>query len=241
MAIGMGMPLLVVGASAGQLLPRAGAWMDTVKQAMGTMMLVVAVWMLSRAIPPTVTMWLWIVPLAALAIILVRAAFRTKGARAVARTLAVLVAVYAVLIGIGAARGSTNPLQPLQAAAPKVDLPFQRIKSVEDLTARIGEANAAGKTVMLDFYADWCVSCKEMEHYTFPQGPVREVLSNTVWLQADVTANDATDQALLKHMGIYGPPTIAFYGLDGQERREYRVVGFMKAEQFATVAGSALK
>jgi thiol:disulfide interchange protein DsbD len=241
MAIGMGVPLLVVGASAGQLLPRAGAWMDTVKQAMGAMMLVVAVWMLSRVLPPTLTMWLWIVPLAALVIILVRAAFRTKGARALARTLAVVVGAYAVLIGIGAARGSTNPLQPLQAAAPKVDLPFERIKSVEDLTARIGEANAAGKTVMLDFYADWCVSCKEMEHYTFPQEPVRDVLANTLWLQADVTANDATDQALLKHMGIYGPPTIAFYGLDGRERREFRVVGFMKAEEFATVAGSALK
>lgn len=241
MAIGMGMPLLVVGASAGQLLPRAGAWMDTVKQAMGAMMLVVAVWMLSRVLSPTLTMWLWIVPLAALVVILVRATFRTPGGRAVARTLAVLVGAYAVLIGIGAVRGSTNPLHPLQAAAPQVDLPFQRIKSVEDLTARISEANAAGQTVMLDFYADWCVSCKEMEHYTFPQAPVRDVLSNTLWLQADVTANDATDQALLKHMGIFGPPTIAFYGLDGQERRDYRVVGFMKAEEFATVAGSALK
>jgi thiol:disulfide interchange protein DsbD len=169
MAIGMGVPLLIVGASAGQLLPRAGAWMDMVKQAMGAMMLVVAVWMLSRMIPPRVTMWLWIIPLAALVIILQRAKFRTTGGRMAARAAALVFSVYAVFIGIGASRGATDPLRPLQAAAERVELPFQRIKSVDELTARIAAANAAGQTVMLDFYADWCVSCKEMEHYTFPQ------------------------------------------------------------------------
>jgi thiol:disulfide interchange protein DsbD len=93
---------------------------------------------------------------------------------------------------------------------------------------------------MLDFYADWCVSCKEMEHRTFPRPDVRAALANTVWLQADVTANDATDQALLKHFGIFGPPTIAFYGVDGSERANYRVVGFMKGEEFAPLAQRAL-
>jgi thiol:disulfide interchange protein DsbD len=240
MAIGMGVPLLAVGASAGQLLPRAGAWMETVKQAMGALMLMVAVWMLSRLLPAKVIMWLWMIPLAALAIILVRATWRTKGGRLAARTAATLVAVYAVLIGIGAVLGATNPLRPLQAAV-QVDLPFERIKSVDDLNARVAAAQAAGKTVMLDFYADWCVSCKEMEHYTFPEEAVRAALADTVWLQADVTANDATDQALLKHFGIFGPPTIAFYGVDGAERKNYRVVGFMKAEEFAPLVAAALK
>ncbi len=241
MAIGMGVPLLAVGASAGQVLPRAGAWMETIKQSMGAMMLAVAVWMLSRILPPTVTMWLWIIPLAAMVVILARAAFRTQGGRLVARTLAAVLGLYAVLIGVGAVRGATNPLHPLQAAAEKVDLPFERIKSVDDLTARIAAANAEGRTVMLDFYADWCVSCKEMEHYTFPKPAVMAALSNTVWLQADVTANDAVDQVLLKHLGVFAPPTIAFFGTDGVEKRNYRVVGFMKAEEFAPLVRSALQ
>jgi thiol:disulfide interchange protein DsbD len=240
MAIGMGVPLLVVGASAGQLLPRAGAWMETVKQAMGALMLAVAVWMLSRLLPPSVIMWLWIIPLAALAVILFRATWRSQGGKVTARALAVVVAAWGVLIGIGAVKGATNPLQPLTAAV-QVDLPFERIKSVEDLTARVAAAQAAGKTVMLDFYADWCVSCKEMEHYTFTDPTVQAALANTVWLQADVTANDATDQALLKAFGIFGPPTIAFYGADGAERRDYRVVGFMKADKFAPLVTAALQ
>jgi thiol:disulfide interchange protein DsbD len=240
MAIGMGVPLLVVGASAGQLLPRAGAWMETVKQAMGALMLAVAVWMLSRLLPPSVTMWLWIIPLAALAVILFRATWRSQGGKVTARALAVVVAAWGVLIGIGAVKGATNPLQPLTASV-QVELPFERIKSVEDLTARVAAAQAAGKTVMLDFYADWCVSCKEMEHYTFSDPTVQAALANTVWLQADVTANDATDQALLKQFGIFGPPTIAFYGADGTERRNYRVVGFMKADKFAPLVTAALQ
>jgi thiol:disulfide interchange protein DsbD len=240
MAIGMGMPLLAVGASAGQLLPRAGAWMDTVKQVFGALMLMVAVWMLSRVVPASVTMWLWAVPFVALAIILARAAFRTPGGRLTSRALAGVAVVVAVLLGFGAARGATDPLHPLRKAEARVDLPFQRIKSLEDLNAAVAAANAKGQTVMLDFYADWCVSCKEMEHYTFPVPAVRSALANTTWLQADVTANDATDQALLKHFGIFGPPTIAFYGKDGKERQKYRVVGYMKAAEFAPLVQQAL-
>jgi thiol:disulfide interchange protein DsbD len=111
----------------------------------------------------------------------------------------------------------------------------------DDLNAQIAQANMAGKSVMLDFYADWCVSCREMEKYTFPQAEVRAALANTVWLQADVTANDEVDQALLKHFGIFGPPSIMFYGKDGQERREFRVVGFMKAAEFAPLTARAFQ
>jgi thiol:disulfide interchange protein DsbD len=241
MAIGMGMPLLAVGASAGQLLPRAGAWMDTVKQVFGAMMLAVAVWMLSRMLPERISFMLWILPLVALVIIFLRATARTTGGRLLVRALAGVAGVYAVFLVIGSVMGATDPLRPLQPAATHVELPFQRIKSLEDLNARVAAANASGKTVMLDFYADWCVSCKEMEKYTFPTPAVRAALANTVWLQADVTANDATDQVLLKHFGIFGPPTIAFYGSDGVERRNFRMVGYMKAEEFAPLAGEALK
>jgi thiol:disulfide interchange protein DsbD len=239
MAIGMGVPLLVVGASAGQLLPRAGAWMDTVKQVFGALMLAVAAWMLSRIVPERFAMLLWMVPLVALVIVLFRARLRTGMGRGVARALGGVAAVYAVFLAIGYFQGATDPLRPLQADS-HVDLPFQRIKSLDELNAQIAQANAAGKTVMLDFYADWCVSCKEMEKYTFPTPEVRAALANTVWLQADVTANDEVDKALLKHFGIFGPPTIAFYGMDGMERRDFRVVGFMKTAEFAPLAARAL-
>jgi thioredoxin:protein disulfide reductase len=239
MAIGMGVPLLVVGASAGKLLPRAGAWMDTVKQVMGVMMLGVAVWMLSRILPERISFALWIVPTAALAVVLHRAMARSRGGRIVARFAATAVGVYAVLLGIGMFKGATDPLRPLQAAAPHASLPFERIRTLDELQARIAVAAAGGKSVMVDFYADWCVSCKEMEKYTFPQDAVRAALSNTVWLQADVTANNEADQQLLKHFRIFGPPTIAFYGPDGVERRNYRVVGFMKAEEFGPLAVQA--
>jgi thioredoxin:protein disulfide reductase len=241
MAIGMGMPLLVVGASAGQLLPRAGAWMDTVKQVFGAMMLAVAVWMVSRILPERVTLGLWAIPLVAIAIVFYRSAVKGSGARIALRSAGVLASVYAAVLVFGATRGATDPLRPLQVAEAHVDLPFQRIKSIEDLNAQVAKASAEGKTVMVDFYADWCVSCKEMEKYTFPKAEVRAALANTVWLQADVTANDATDQALLKHFGIFGPPTIAFYGKDGVERRTFRVVGYMKAAEFAPLATKALK
>jgi thiol:disulfide interchange protein DsbD len=239
MAIGMGMPLLVVGASAGQLLPRAGAWMDTVKQAFGALMLAVAVWMLSRILPERISFLLWILPLAALAIIFWRAGVRSSGGRFLVRSLGAVAAICALVLVIGAFKGATDPLRPLQATAAHEQLPFQRIKSLEELNARVAAAAASGKSVMLDFYADWCVSCKEMEKYTFPDAKVRAALANTVWLQADVTANDDADQALLKHFGIFGPPTIAFYAPDGAERRNFRVVGFMKKEEFASLAGRA--
>jgi thiol:disulfide interchange protein DsbD len=108
-----------------------------------------------------------------------------------------------------------------------------RIKSSADLDREIGAANAAGKTVLLDFYADWCVSCKEMEKYTFPHADVQAALQGAVKLQADVTANDEIDQALMRRFGILGPPSILFFGRDGIERPDYRVVGFKSAEDFA--------
>jgi thiol:disulfide interchange protein DsbD len=119
-------------------------------------------------------------------------------------------------------------------------LEFRRVASVAQLDAEVAAARASGRAVMLDFYADWCVSCKEMEKYTFTEESVIAALGDAVLLQADVTANSDDDQALLKRFGIFGPPTIAFYGPDGAERSNYRVVGFMKAEEFAKLARAAI-
>jgi thiol:disulfide interchange protein DsbD len=241
MSIGMGTPLLLVGASAGKLLPRAGAWMDTVKNLFGVLFLAVAAWMLSRIVPGWLSMIFWAVPALVLAWVFWRTRTKTAGGRTLARGLAVAASVYGVVLLAGSALGSSNPLAPIpQLAAQQTHLQFKRIKNLADLEREVAAASQSGRSVMLDFYADWCVSCKEMEHYTFTDESVQTALANTTLLQADVTKNDDDDQALLRHFGIFGPPTIAFYGADGAERRNFRVVGFMKAAEFAAVVRQAV-
>jgi thiol:disulfide interchange protein DsbD len=252
MGLGMGVPLLLVGASAGSLLPRAGAWMDAIKSLFGVMFLGLAIYLLSSLLPGALVMVLW----SALAIISGYWIFSLQlkagqPAPAAWRGCGLVVLIYGVLLLIGAGSGRTDPLQPLQGlAANNVNptaagneshspaLPFKRIKSVADLDTELAAASAAGKTAMLDFYADWCTSCKEMEKYSFSDAQVQAALQGSVLLQVDVTANNADDQALLKRFGIFGPPTIAFF-VKGEERKDYRVVGYMKAEEFAPHVSAA--
>ncbi len=240
MGLGMGTPLVVVGASAGKLLPKAGPWMDIVKRLFGALMLAVAAWMLVRIVPARLDLLLWAVP------VLVAAAALWHGARAVrgsvlpVRLAAAAAGVYGLVLIVGATLGGTNPLAPLpQLGTPRQTLTFHTIKSVADLQRAVAQARAENRPVMLDFYADWCVSCKEMEHDTFTDPAVESALRHAVLLRADVTHDDSDDQALLQHFGIYGPPTIAFYGPDGEERRQLRVVGYMKAAEFASVVSKA--
>jgi thiol:disulfide interchange protein DsbD len=248
--LGMGVPLLIVGASAGSLLPKVGPWMDTVKSLFGVLFLGIAIYFLQPLIPAAVGMLLW----SALAVIAGFWVFALKArdggpAPAAVRAAGLLALVYGIILLIGVAAGSNDPLQPLStlrannggtvSAAKESSLAFETIKSVDDLNQRVAAAAAAGRPVMLDFYADWCTSCKEMERYTFSDKTVQAALSNAVLLHADVTKNDPTDQELLKHFGIFGPPTIAFYGPGGEERRNFRVVGYMKAAEFASLARRA--
>ncbi len=249
LSLGMGAPLLLIGASAGTLLPKAGAWMDSVKAVFGVLLLGVAIWLLERVLPATVTMLLW-------SLLLIVSGVYMGGLRQIPEDLSkwhqlwkglgFAILLYGVLMMVGAAAGTGNVMQPLKglftgggsAAPAQSGLVFQRIKGVSGLEAALAQAN--GRPVMLDFYADWCISCKEMEHQTFTDGTVKTALGNALLLQADVTANDADDRALLKHFGIVGPPAILFFDQNGQENKPYRVVGYMPPERFAAHIRRAL-
>ena len=252
--LGMGVPLLLVGASAGSLLPKVGPWMDTVKSLFGVLFLALAIYFLQPLISASVGMLLW----SALAVIAGFWIFALEArdggpAPAAIRAAGLLALVYGIILLIGVAAGSNDPLQPLSTlrannggggpitATKESALAFDTIKSLDDLNKRVAAATAAGRPVMLDFYADWCTSCKEMERYTFSDKSVQAALSSAVLLHADVTKNDPVDQELLKHFGIFGPPTIAFYGPDGEERSNFRVVGYMKAAEFASLASRAFR
>jgi thiol:disulfide interchange protein DsbD len=252
MSLGMGAPLLLVGAAQGKLLPKAGPWMVAVKNAFGFMMLGLAIWMLSRILPGTVTMLLWALLVFMAGVFmggLTALGSESTAAQKLGKGFGFLAIIYGVILMIGSLTGGSNPLQPLASVnfgsgtmtvKEEHALPFQRIKTVDDLDREIAAAVGQGKTAFLDFYADWCVSCKEMEAYTFTDSAVQAALSNTVWLQADVTANDEADQMLLARFGVFGPPTIIFFGTDGQQRRGYEVVGYMKAQDFAEHLQKAL-
>jgi len=258
MSLGMGAPLLVVGSSAGRWLPKAGPWMDTVKQAFGVLMLAVAAWVLTRIVPDRFDLLLFAVPVLAAAILLWSIAargmpkmlksqvglpasttLRPRLGHSVALVASVVMGLYGATLIIGASRGAVDPLQPLTRAAAAEGLSFRNISSLTQLDREVQAAAAQGRPVMLDFYADWCTSCLEMQHYTFPDPSVRAALHGALLLRADVTANNADDQALLHQFQIYGPPTIAFYDGRGREQRQFRVVGFMKANQFATLVRQA--
>jgi thiol:disulfide interchange protein DsbD len=247
MALGMGVPLLAIGASAGVLLPKAGPWMDTVKRFFGVLLLAVAIYLVSPFVP--VQMFLWGALLVAVAIYLRVIDPLPDGAHGL-RRFGKAVGVIALLAGIaylvGAFSGGRDILRPLaglRAGAPGAaqgghQTPFQRVASMAELDARIRDA--AGRTVMLDFYADWCVSCKEMERFTFSDERVRARFRDMVLLQADVTANNADDAALLKRFRLFGPPGIVFFDREGREIHGLRVIGFQPADRFLGVLDQAL-
>ena len=246
LGLGMGLPLLAIGASAGKLLPRAGTWMNAVKAVFGVGLLGIAIWLLDRILPPAVTLLLWallfIVPAIYLGALdaLPPAA---SGWRKLWKGLGITMLAYGVLMLIGVASNSTDPLQPLRGlalgGAPGMSGPlkpnrleFRSVNSVADLDKALADTAARGQTAMLDFYADWCVSCKEMERYTFSDPRVIEALAPMVLLKADVTENSDRNAELMKRFNLVGPPATLFFGPDGEERKALRVIGYMEAEQF---------
>ena len=233
MALGMSIPLLLVGLSAGSLLPRAGMWMEAVKRFFGVLMLAMALWMVAPVLPGLAQMLLWALLLIGYGCWLLRG--RTQWA---AMALGVVSVVLGATQLVGAASGGRDPLAPLAhlaGGAPAPKLVFTRIKTVDQLDAAL--AATGGKTAMLDFYADWCVSCKEMEKLTFVDPAVKAKLANTLLLQVDVSANDAADRAVLKRFGLFGPPGIILFDHGGKEIPDSRVIGYQDSTKFLASLG----
>lgn len=242
MGLGMGLPLLLIGASAGSILPRAGAWMESVQRAFGWVLLFVAAWLVAPILPIAVQMAVWGTMLCVLAVylrVLDGLPPETPGVRRLGKALGVVCLLAGVAQWVGALSGGTDVLQPLSGlrtagAAPSAVTPqFQKVRSLAQFEQALGEAK--GKPVMLDFYADWCVSCKEMERFTFAETAVAAKLQEFALLQADVTASDDAAKALLKRFALFGPPGIIFFDTQGRELPQPRVIGFMPAERFLAV------
>ncbi|MEQ1543710.1 protein-disulfide reductase DsbD [Methyloglobulus sp.] len=242
MGLGMGVPLLLLGASAGKLLPKAGTWLNATKAVFGVLMLGVAVWMLSRILPSSVTMLLWALLLILPAIYLNAVDSlpeHSSGWHKLWKGVGITILAYGLLLLIGFSIGNSNPLKPLQgfgvtaAKASEQGLSFERINSLAELEARIKQANANNQPVMLDFYADWCISCKEMEAYTFTDTNVKQALAGFVLLQADVTKQTDADKALLTKFNLIGPPAILFFNGSPEENKALRVIGYQDAKTFS--------
>ncbi len=249
MALGMGAPLLLVGAFSRTLLPKSGPWMEGVKKFFGVVMLATALWLVSPVIPLWTQMLGWALLLVVPAIYLHALdplPQNAHGWQRLGKGLGVLLLLGGAAMLAGVLGGAKDPLQPLGflrggSAAEAQAAAFERVATVETLEMRLAAAKAAGKPVMLDFYADWCVSCKEMERFTFAEARVAARMKQMLLLQADVTANNDADKALLKRFGLFGPPGIIFWNPAGSELAELRVVGFVPAEKFLPTLERALR
>jgi thiol:disulfide interchange protein DsbD len=248
LGLGMGVPLLIVGTAGAQLLPKPGPWMNAVKAVFGFILLATAIWLISRVTPPALVIGLWGALLVAIAVTLGAVARRATQAAStgpvIAATLAVLCGLWGGLMIVGASGGADNPMRPLaflhagasassqSAAADDANAHFTTIHDVAGLDAAVHKASQNGQWTVVDFYADWCVSCKVIDKTVFGNTKVQKALDDAQLLRPDVTDSDAQSRNLLHKFGILGPPTILFISPDGQEQRSARVVGELSATDF---------
>ena len=243
LSVGMGIPLIIVGVSAGKFMPKPGAWMDTIKAIFGVMLIGVAIWMISRILPENITLLLWSFLLIATAVNM--GAFESlhldcpRSPKAITKSIGLILFMYGASLFFGGISGAKDPLRPLSEftipqsilSAQRVkETSFQKITSIEELNVIL--KNSQGKKVMLDFYADWCVACKELEHNTFSDTSVKAKMSEFVLIQADVTANGESEKALSKKYGVFGPPAILFFDENGKLIKGRTIVGYQDPEPF---------
>jgi thiol:disulfide interchange protein DsbD len=243
LSLGMGTPLLLIGASAGTLLPKVGSWMNAVRNLFGVLMLAVALWLITPIIPVSLQLALWA------ALLIVPAIFMhaldplpidAKPALRFWKGIALMLLITGLALLVGALSGAKSPLQPLggltasgNSSESRSNLDFKKVKNIAELDAAL--QNAQGKLVMLDFYADWCVSCKELEQFTFSDARVQAALKDSVLLKADVTANSDDDKALLQRFNLFGPPGIIFFNTQSKEEKNLKVIGYKNADDFLKI------
>ncbi len=239
LAWGQGASLILLGSSSGALLPRAGMWMNTVKQVCGLLLFAAALWMVSPLLPTWLPMVLWAA--LALAFAYIIGTFRNYQSRSfvniLLKLLGWLAVAWAIMLCIGLAMGSRSVLHPLKVSSSSDHVQFTRISALDELKGILAKTD---KPVLLDFYADWCISCLEMEKFTFTDTHVQGLMNQMQLLQVDVTKNTAQDRELLKAFKLFGPPGIIFFDKKGQENRAIRVIGFQNAERFSQNLEKAL-
>lgn len=239
LGLGMGAPLLLIGTSAGKWLPKAGPWMNAVKSFFGMLLLSVAIYLLSRILPASLTMALWAILLIFSGIYVGACTPGKTHSEKFKQSFGIALLVYGLLLFLGASMGNDNPLQPLKnlTIGRQADKPTSSLGLSEHIVTHAAQLNEIlvrnqGKPVMLDFYADWCTSCKVMEATTFNEPEVKQALARFVVIKVDITQNNAEEQALLKEYNVIAPPTFIFLDSQGQEVTESRLVGEISSQDF---------
>jgi len=235
LGLGMGIPILIIGTSAGRFLPKTGAWMDVIKQLFGLMMLGLAIWMLARIWSASTILSLWALLAIFAAILFWRFRATHRHWRKVNRALGLAFLLYGVTLLIGSWLGNSDPLAPLAKIKKEsaVDInTFINIKSMKDFDDQLAQAKLNKKSIMVDFYADWCTSCIIMDRNVFSKADVKHALQNFILLRADVTQNNEFDQALMKRFNVVAPPTVLFFDVNAQELNQQHIVGEVNATEF---------
>lgn len=252
LAVGMGIPLLLVGVGGGKLLPKAGGWMNSVKAAFGVGMIGMALYITKHLIPETLNMVLWSVLMIVTATYMGALSQVESSIAKLWKGIGLFILVYGLLLMVGAAMGNGDLLKPLKGLSASTPYTqgaqqqeqnkahFVRVKTIQDVAREVAAANAKGQSVMFDFFAESCTACYEFEEMVFPHPDVVSALSNTILIQADVTANDLEDKALMKHFGVVGLPSILFFNKNGYEDKRLRAIGFEDADIFTRRIKAAL-
>jgi len=248
LGLGMGIPLIIVGSAGGKLLPKAGMWMKTLESVFGVFFIALAIWILDRILPGPVSLMLWAAFLMINSVYLgAFSATSEQNWHKLWKGIGLVLFTYGILLLIGATQGNSNPLQPISinakasSEAAKANTLFTQVQNTEQVQQAINLAKAQKKPVMLDFYADWCISCKEMEQTTFKDSAVQTAMADFITLQANVTKNDANDKNLLENFGVIAPPTMLFFDTNGKALTQLTLVGKTDANEFVAHLKEVLK
>ena len=239
MSLGMGVPLLLIGLGAGKFMPKPGGWMESITKIFGLIMLGVAIWLLDRVINPIFTMYLWAL------LFLGSAIYLRIYEHVLAKLITTVIFIFGVILFVGAVSGATNPLKPLDKFTNGVNLSstaqglnFTKIRNINELEDALKKSS---KPVILDFWATWCVSCKELDEITFKDTEVIKKLQNFTLLKADVTQNSDDDKALQKKFGIVGPPALIFWDINKQEVKSAKIVGYKNPKEFLEILNKSFQ